>query len=181
MIESQSQNVRPILSITPRKKSVRFNATSPRLTPHLSTNTHVRPQQVSAKNENNKQKQDKQDKDRDHLIVPATHTSYSLPLRNNTTNIDHITNDKHFQNLLSDKQHEYVPTTRGLQIKGEKKIVITTATTNGGVQSKKVILEDFNKFMKTKAEDLRRNMVTVTGTFNEASKQLNSIKEGKER
>ncbi|CAF0723917.1 unnamed protein product [Didymodactylos carnosus] len=171
MIEPQSQSVRGVLSITPRKKSVRFAITSPRLPYHLTTKTHLHPQQLAIENGHNTK-----DEDKDHLLIPKTNASYSLPLRNNTTNIDHITSDTHFQNLLSDKQIEYVPTTRGLQIRGEKKPFTITTVTNGIGQSKNVILDDLNKFMKTKVDDLRRNMVTVTSTFNEASKQLNSLK-----
>ncbi|CAF2985544.1 unnamed protein product [Rotaria sp. Silwood2] len=95
MLDPQQNSSRPLISITPRKKSVRFNITSPspripKLTNQNDSNHHHHPLNVS-------------------YTVPST-----------TINIDHITNQSHMQHL--NNHIEYIPTTRrnNLQINGEK-------------------------------------------------------------
>ena len=95
MLEPQQNSSRPLISITPRKKSVRFNITSP--SPRISG--------TSTQNELN------------HRQHPLN-VSYTIP--STTVNIDHITNQSHMQHL--NNHTEYIPTTRrnNLQINGQK-------------------------------------------------------------
>ena len=93
MHDPQQNSSRPLISITPRKKSVRFNITSP--SPRIP--------KPSIPNELN------------HHHHPLN-VSYTIP----STNIDHVTNQSHMQHL--NNHVEYIPTTRrnNLQITGEK-------------------------------------------------------------
>lgn len=138
MIDPSSNSSRPLISITPRKKSVRFNITSPspRTLTHHETNHRQHPLNVS-------------------YTIPST-----------TVNIDHVTNQAHNQHLKD--RVEYVPTTRrnNLQITGEK------------IQPPPQTYDELQQFMKTKAENLRKNMTKVATTFNHASTHLNRLKEG---
>jgi hypothetical protein len=92
MHDPQQNSSRPLISITPRKKSVRFNITSP--SPRISN-----------QNEAN------------HRQHPLN-VSYTIP--STTINIDHVTNQSHMPHL--NNHVEYIPTTRRnhLQIQGEK-------------------------------------------------------------
>ena len=92
MHDPQQASSRPLISITPRKKSVRFNITAP--SPRISN-----------QNEAN------------HRHHPLN-VSYTIP--STTINIDHVTNQSHMPHLNT--QVEYIPTTRrnNLQIQGEK-------------------------------------------------------------
>ncbi|UJR15741.1 hypothetical protein I4U23_002676 [Adineta vaga] len=96
MLDSQQKSSRPFRSITPRKKSVRFNITSPspRITPLIN-----------------------EDNSSNHRQHPLN-VSYTIP--STTVNIDHVTNQSHMQHL--NNRVEYVPTTRrnNLQITGEQ-------------------------------------------------------------
>jgi len=95
MLDPQQNSSRPLISITPRKKSVRFNITAPSpRTPGPLT-----------QNESNQ---------RHHPL----NVSYTIP--STTINIDHVTNQSHMQHL--NNRVEYIPTTRrnNLQINGEK-------------------------------------------------------------
>jgi hypothetical protein len=95
MLDPQQNSSRPLISITPRKKSVRFNITSPspRIPGLLTQN------------------------DSNHRQHPLN-ISYTIP--STTINIDHVTNESHMQHL--NNHVEYIPTTRrnNLQINGEK-------------------------------------------------------------
>lgn len=135
MHDPPSNSNRPLISITPRKKSVRFNITSPSPRNPSQTNTN-------------------------HHQLNASYT-----ISTTTVNIDHVTNQTHLPYL--NRQVEYIPTRRRnqLEIHGEKVHPQT--------------LNELQHFMKTKAENLRRNMTQITTTFNQASDQLNTIKQGK--
>jgi hypothetical protein len=141
MLDPQQNSSRPLISITPRKKSVRFNITSP--SPRIPGPTIPN--------------------DINHRHHPLN-VSYTIP--STTINIDHVTNQSHMQHL--NNHVEYIPTTRrnNLQINGEK-ILPPTKT-----------LDELHQFMKQKAENLRQNMTQVTSTFNNASTNLNRLKEG---
>ena len=93
MHDAPPNSSRPFMSITPRKKSVRFNITSP--SPRLTT-TATNPRTTHPLN-----------------------VSYTIPTTN--VNIDHVTNQSHQQHLHNNHV-EYIPTTRRnqLQIRGEK-------------------------------------------------------------
>lgn len=135
MLDPHQNSSRPLISITPRKKSVRFNMTSP--SPRIESNHRQHPLNVS-------------------YTIPST-----------TINIDHVTNQTHMQHL---KNHvEYIPTTRrnNLQINGEK--ILPPPQT----------YDELQQFMKTKAENLRKNMTQVATTFNHTSTHLHRLKEGK--
>ncbi|CAF1271767.1 unnamed protein product [Adineta steineri] len=140
MLDPPQNSSRPLISITPRKKSVRFNITSP--------SPRIPPLTI-------------QD-DSNHRHHPLN-ISYTIP--STTINIDHVTNQSHMQHL--NNHVEYIPSTRrnNLQINGEK-IVPQPRT-----------LDELNQFMKTKAENLRKNMSQVTDTFIHASTHLNRLKE----
>ena len=92
MLDPPQNSSRPLISITPRKKSVRFNITapSPRTATQRETNHRQHPLNVS-------------------YTIPST-----------TVNIDHVTNQSHNQHL--NNHVEYIPTTRRntLQINGQK-------------------------------------------------------------
>lgn len=92
MLDPAQNSSRPLISITPRKKSVRFNITSP--SPRTFTQPETNPRQ--------------------HPL----NVSYTIPSTN--VNIDHVTNQSHNPRL--NNQVEYIPTTRraGLQINGQK-------------------------------------------------------------
>ena len=139
MLDPQHNSSRPLMSITPRKKSVRFNITSP--LPRISSHT-----------ENN------------HRQHPLN-VSYTIP--STTINIDHVTQQSHLQHL--NNHVEYVPTTRrnNLQINGEK--ILPPPKT----------YDELQQFMKSKAENLRKNMTQVATTFNHASTHLHRLKEGR--
>ncbi|CAF0906385.1 unnamed protein product [Adineta ricciae] len=96
MLDSQQKSSRPFRSITPRKKSVRFNITSPS------------PRIPSLINESDSASH------RQHPL----NVSYTIP--STTVNIDHVTNQSHMHHLHD--RVEYIPTTRRnhLQITGEK-------------------------------------------------------------
>ncbi len=142
MLEPQQNSSRPLISITPRKKSVRFNITTP--SPRIP--------RTSTQNELN------------HRQHPLN-VSYTIP--STTINIDHITNQSHMQHL--NNQIEYIPTTRrnNLQINGQK--ILPPPKT----------YDELQQFMKSKAENLRKNMTQITSTFSHASTHLNRLKEGK--
>ncbi|CAM4809910.1 unnamed protein product [Rotaria magnacalcarata] len=95
MHDPQQNSSRQLISITPRKKSVRFNITSP--SPRIP--------KLSTQNDSN------------HQHHPLN-ISYTIP--STTVNIDHVTNQSHMQHL--NNHIEYVPTARrnNLQINGEK-------------------------------------------------------------
>ncbi|CAF1291492.1 unnamed protein product [Rotaria sordida] len=99
MLDPQQNSSRPLLSITPRKKSVRFNITSP--SPRI-------PKLLNENESNNI----------NHHHHHPVNVSYTIP--STTINIDHITNQSHMQHL--NNHIEYIPTTRrnNLQITGEK-------------------------------------------------------------
>lgn len=98
MHDPQQNSSRQLMSITPRKKSVRFNITSP--SPRI-------PKLLNQTESNH-----------------PLNVSYTIP--STTINIDHITNQSHMQHL--NNNIEYVPTTRrnNLQIQGEKNHPPTT-------------------------------------------------------
>lgn len=95
MHDPQQNSSRPLISITPRKKSVRFNITSP--SPRIP--------KLLNQNESNSNP---------HPL----NISYTIP--STTVNIDHVTNQSHMQHL--NNHTEFIPTTRrnNLQINGEK-------------------------------------------------------------
>ena len=141
MIDPPQNSSRPLISITPRKKSVRFNITSPSPRPLTQRETNHRQHPLNV--------------------------SYTIP--STTVNIDHVTNQSHNQHL---KDHvEYIPTTRrnNLQITGEKIHPLPPPPQ---------AYDELQQFMKTKAENLRKNMTQVATTFNHASTHLNRLKEG---
>ena len=94
MIDPQQNSSRPLISITPRKKSVRFNMTSPSpktsALPTQNESSHHRPVNVS-------------------YTIPST-----------TVNIDHVTNQSHMQHLSN--HVEYVPTTRRTNLQVDIKV-----------------------------------------------------------
>ncbi|CAF3748806.1 unnamed protein product [Rotaria sp. Silwood1] len=121
MHDPQQNSSRPLISITPRKKSVRFNITSPspripKLTNPNELNHHSHPLNVS-------------------YTIPST-----------TINIDHITNQSHMQHL--NNHIEYIPTTRrdNLQIIGEK-ILPQTKTLDELHQFMKIKAENIRRNM----------------------------------
>ena len=121
MLDPQQNSSRPLISITPRKKSVRFNITtpSPRIPASLVQN------------------------DSNHRHHPLN-VSYTIP--STTVNIDHVTNQSHMQHL--NNHVEYIPTTRrnNLQINGEK-ILPPTQTLDELHQFMKIKAENLRKNM----------------------------------
>lgn len=92
MHDAPPNSARPLISITPRKKSVRFNITTPSPRPSTASNPRT---------------------------THPLNVSYTIPSTN--VNIDHVTNPSH-QQYLNNNQVEYVPTTRRnqLQVRGER-------------------------------------------------------------
>jgi hypothetical protein len=119
MLDPHQNSSRPLISITPRKKSVRFNMTSP--SPRIPG--------VSTQHE---------------LNHHPLNVSYTIP--SSTINIDHITNQSHMQHL--NNPVEYIPTTRrnNLQINGEK-ILPPSKTLDELHQFMKIKAENLRKNM----------------------------------
>ena len=87
----QQTGSRPLISITPRKKSVRFNITTP--SPRTKSNERTT---------------------RQHPL----NVSYTIP--STTVNIDHVTNQAHLQHLNNRVEYVPMTRRNQLQIQGEK-------------------------------------------------------------
>lgn len=148
MHDGPPNSARTFMSITPRKKSVRFNITTPSPRPTTVTSNP--------------------------RAAHPLNVSYTIP--STDVNIDHVTNQSHQQHL-NNNHIEYVPTTRRnqLQIRGEK---LHPAPHPPPPPSSEQTLDELRQFMKTKVENLRQNMTKVTSTFHQATAQLTRLKDG---
>ena len=94
MHDPQQNSSRPLISITPRKKSVRFNMMSPSPRARTLSNPH--------------------ESNHHHPL----NISYTIP--STTTNIDHITSQSHMQYLNNRVEYISLARRNNLQINGEK-------------------------------------------------------------
>lgn len=102
MLDPPQQNTaRPLISITPRKKSVRFNITTP--SPRTTSNERST---------------------RQHPL----NVSYTIP--STTVNIDHVTNQSHLQHLNNRVEYIPTTRRNQLQIQGEQLLPQSQSTYN---------------------------------------------------